>query len=75
MNFRTRLLILLSLTFADRPEFNLDQVYQGTTGLLQLMYPNNNTIEASIRGALQTLRDEGHLNFLGNGRYSFTTDE
>jgi hypothetical protein len=48
--------------------FELSDLYQLKT-LLQTYYPNNNTIESSIRRNLQELRDLGLIQFYGNGKY------
>ncbi|WP_244835007.1 phospholipase D-like domain-containing protein [Clostridium sp. BJN0001] len=49
-------------------EFSLDDIY-GYKDIFSKKYPNNNTINASIRRNLQELRDLGLIKFLGNGKY------
>jgi hypothetical protein len=48
--------------------FELDDVYKFKKEL-QSYYPNNQTIESSIRRNLQELRDLGLIQFYGNGKY------
>ncbi|MCB0336513.1 MAG: hypothetical protein KDD62_09405 [Bdellovibrionales bacterium] len=48
--------------------FTLDEVYQFESHLSEL-YPGNNNVRPKIRQQLQFLRDNGYLEFLGNGRY------
>lgn len=52
----------------EQPEFSLSDVYLHK-GIFLKKYPNNNTIEGSIRRNLQELRDLGLIKFLGNGKY------
>lgn len=49
-------------------EFTLNELYRFTS-LLHEQYPNNNTIQSSIRRNLQKLRDMGKIEFIGNGSY------
>lgn len=49
-------------------EFTLQDVYRFEDSL-QLLYPSNNNVRPKIRQQLQVLRDNGYLEFLGNGRY------
>lgn len=51
-----------------RPEFSLDEVY-ASERQLSTIYPRNNNVRPKIRQQLQVLRDNGYLEFLGNGRY------
>jgi hypothetical protein len=82
MNFRTRLLSILSMHMSCVDTFTLQQVYQVAEGPLSYHYPNNNTIDSSIRQNLQKLEEEGYLNFVdesgnkvlrseGNGVYAW----
>lgn len=48
--------------------FTLDEVYE-FEGELAEMYPDNQHIRAKIRQQLQVLRDEGLVEFLGDGEY------
>jgi type II restriction enzyme len=48
--------------------FNLDQCY-GFEQKLMALYPSNNSIRPKIRQKLQVMRDNGFLEFLGNGVY------
>jgi type II restriction enzyme len=49
-------------------EFDLSDVY-AFEQRLSVIYPGNNNVKPKIRQQLQVLRDNGYLEFLGNGRY------
>lgn len=49
--------------------FTLSQIYEFEHELAEL-YPNNDHIRAKIRQQLQVLRDEGVIDFLGDGWYA-----
>lgn len=57
---------IITENFED--EFTLKQVY-AFEPILKAQYPNNNTIQASIRRNLQKLRNKGKIDFLDNGLY------
>lgn len=60
---------LVSEALADLPrEFSLRDV-TAKKKMFESAYPSNRFIEAKIRQSLQVLRDQGVLEFLGNGRY------
>ena len=72
MNWKTRLFSLLSTIFGDKDTFTLSEVYQTCTGAMSYYYPNNSTVEASIRLALENLRDMDIITFVDNqGTYSW----
>jgi len=48
--------------------FQLADVYAFDDRLGE-MYPDNNNVRAKIRQQLQVLRDQGYIEFLGNGEY------
>lgn len=52
-----------------RREFALDELYF-YENLLQKKYPNNLHIRDKVRQVLQQLRDDGVIDFLGQGTYS-----
>lgn len=52
----------------DSEIFDLNAVYK-YVDILKEKHPLNNNIEAKIRQQLQVLRDEGFIEFLGNGVY------
>lgn len=56
------------IEFINKDEFSLEDIYR-CKYIFSKKYPNNNTIQASIRRNLQELRDLGLIKFLGNGRY------
>lgn len=51
--------------------FSLDDVYASEPQLAAL-YPSNNNVRPKIRQQLQVLRDNGYIEFLGNGNYRLT---
>jgi type II restriction enzyme len=51
-----------------RSEFTLTDVYAGELQL-QALFPGNWNVRPKIRQQLQVLRDQGYLDFLGNGTY------
>ncbi len=72
MNFQTNLFNVLVTFFGNATEFTLQDVYQVASGGLSYLYPNNNTIDSSIRANLQNLRDNNIIVFLDdNGTYSW----
>ena len=52
----------------DPNGFTLSDVY-GFESQLSYIYPRNNNVRPKIRQQLQVLRDNGYLEFLGNGNY------
>ena len=74
MSQRKLLLTLLSTVFADHVEFTLQQVLQSCTGAFEIHFPQNNTVDASIRRTLQQLRDQRWISFVDdNGTYRWVT--
>ncbi len=55
----------------DPLNFSLSEVYAFEKHLSSL-YPDNNNVRPKIRQQLQVLRDNGYLEFLGNGAYRLT---
>ena len=49
-------------------QFSLQNVYNFEAEL-QLKHPENHNVKAKIRQQLQILRDNGLIQFLGNGQY------
>jgi len=49
--------------------FTLLDVYNKLENFFESEYPQNKTVRASIRRNLQELRNDGHIEFLGNGEY------
>lgn len=49
-------------------DFTLSEVYQQAGDLAQ-RHPNNNTVNDTVRRVLQEIRDEGEIEFLGQGKY------
>lgn len=56
------------LPVTEGEEFELADVYQFEDRLAE-MYPDNQHVRAKIRQQLQVLRDEGVIEFLGDGEY------
>lgn len=55
---------------SDSAVVTLDELYDAIEPHLELLFPNNNTIQAKIRQQLQALRDEGDVEFLdASGTY------
>ncbi len=54
--------------------FNLQEMYKFETELKK-KYPNNNFVKDKIRQQLQYLRDQGIIEFLGNGNYKKVQNE
>lgn len=59
----------------DLGTFTLQEFYRYSCYNLSIVYPNNKTIEASIQGTLQKLRDEGYLIFIEKGVYKVSSLE
>ena len=55
--------------------FTLQELYRLSYNNLEMKYPNNNTIKASIQRTLQDIRDEGYLIFLNRGEYKVNSQE
>ena len=69
---KTKLLHLLTTVFGNVPTFTLQQVYQVAEGPMTYLYPNDNTIQTTIRLSLGELRDNGFLTFVDDqGTYSW----
>ena len=76
MNWKTRFFAILSTVFSDTETFTLTEVYQTCEGVMSYYYPNNNTIQASIRRNLEDFRDMNIVTFVDNkGTYSWVTDK
>jgi type II restriction enzyme len=55
-----------------KSRFSLDEVY-AFEAELKAAYPGNHHIRAKIRQRMQVLRDNGYLEFLGNGIYKLAS--
>lgn len=55
----------------ERPEFSMDEFCESYLEELQASYPDNNTVKQSIYYYLQRLRDDGHIEFFGQGQYQW----
>jgi type II restriction enzyme len=60
--------VMKAVDSIGRPEFDLSHVY-AFEQRLSAIYPDNNNVRPKIRNQLQVLRDNGYVEFLGNGRY------
>jgi len=75
MTWQTRLFSILVTVFGDTNTFTLQQVYQTCEGVMSYYYPDNTTIQASIRRNLEDLRDMGVITFMdNNGTYSWSSN-
>ncbi|NYJ02430.1 hypothetical protein HNR19_003128 [Nocardioides thalensis] len=61
----------LARLYRPGQEFTLADFYAKAEKRLQAMYPDNTTVQATIRQILQRHRDSGLLTFHGNGRYTY----
>lgn len=62
--------ILIKTTYNKGDMFTLKDIYEKFEHILQLKYPLNYTIKASIRANLQVLRDKNIIRFIDNmGNY------
>lgn len=61
----------LARLYRPGQEFTLIEFYAGAEERLQAMYPDNTTVQATIRQILQRHRDAGLLTFHGNGSYTY----
>jgi type II restriction enzyme len=55
-------------------QFDLEDAY-GFERELSKLFPSNRNVRPKIRQQLQILRDAGLINFLGNGRYEFASQQ
>ena len=62
--WKQKLYEVLKVVFKNSGDFTLLQVYQTCKGVMSYHYPNNKTIEASIRRNLEELRDDGLVRFV-----------
>jgi len=53
----------------DTSEFTLDEFQEFSRSRFQAQFPQNNTVDASVRRNLQEFRDRDEIEFLGNGQY------
>lgn len=60
--------VMASVEALNSKQFALNDVYASEQRLREI-YPNNSNVRPKIRQQLQVLRDQGYLDFLGNGRY------
>ncbi|WP_461207885.1 DpnI domain-containing protein [Clostridium sp. DL1XJH146] len=60
--------ILSIVSQLNNEVFSLKDIYK-FENILSMAHPKNNNIKAKIRQQLQILRDNGIIEFLGNGRY------
>lgn len=61
----------LARSYRIGQEFTLFDFYARAEARLQSLYPANTTVRDTMRQVMQRLRDEGLLEFLGNGRYVY----
>lgn len=61
----------LARLYRPGERFTLADFYSQAEDRLQAMYPQSNTVQATIRQILQRHRDAGLLTFHGNGNYTY----
>ncbi len=61
----------LARSYRAGQEFTLLDFYARAEARLQSLYPANTTVRDTMRQVMQRLRDDGVLEFLGNGRYVY----
>lgn len=61
----------LARAYRSGEEFTLVDFYARAEARLQARYPANTTVRDTMRQVMQRLRDDGLLEFLGNGRYVY----
>jgi type II restriction enzyme len=66
--------VLRMVRALHKQTFSLSDAYQFEKDL-SCLYPSNKHVRAKIRQQLQVLRDAGILQFHGQGRYSFRSEE
>jgi type II restriction enzyme len=64
--------VMKCVDLIGRREFTLAEVYSQAPRLERL-YPGNQNVRPKIRQQLQVLRDQGYLEFLGQGRYRLSS--
>ena len=68
--FQNILYYLIKYNWEINVNFTLTNIYTNCKIILQLLYPNNNSIESSIQSNMQKLRDKGYIEFIDNrGNY------
>ena len=60
------LLTALQRNFKPLQSFELKDVYDLVIEKFSLIWPDNNTLHATVRRTLQYLRDDGYLTFVNN---------
>jgi len=60
--------VMKCVDLIGRRDFTLDDVY-AQEARLHALYPGNRNVRPKIRQQLQVLRDQGYIEFLGNGQY------
>ena len=62
---------LLKYHFKINDTFSTSDIYNKCEKFLHNIYPNSNTIRASIRANMQYLRDDNKIIFVSRGTYKF----
>jgi len=63
---------LLVQKYSKREFFYLSEIKKDCSAELQKLYPNNNTVHASIEGTMQKLRDDKVVHYVDyKGTYSW----
>ena len=70
-SWKNNLYFLLKHNFKINEIFSASDIYNKCENFLHNIYPNSNTIRASIRANMQYLRDDGSIIFVSRGTYKF----
>ena len=65
--------IINCIRVINKPVFTLEELYDFERVLMR-KHPENQEIKAKIRQQIQFLRDQGYLEFIGNGVYKLPED-
>ena len=63
---KNELLNVLQRNFKPLQSFELKDVYDLVIDKFALIWPDNNTLHATVRRTLQNLRNDGYLTFVNN---------
>ena len=65
--------IINCIRVINKPVFTLEELYDFERVLMR-KHPENQEVKAKIRQQIQFLRNQGYLEFIGNGVYKLVED-